>query len=62
MPRAIGLVGILGVLLVLAGIVVIGYVDPVLAAGVTAMLIGIVLVVRDLVSNVLASFGFQGAF
>lgn len=60
MSRPIGIVGAIGALLVLGGIALIGYVDPLLAAGLIAILIGVLLVLRDLVTNVLASFGLQG--
>lgn len=62
MLRKIGLSGGVGVVFVILGIAVIGYVDPLLAAGVLAILVGLVLVLRDLVTSVLMSFGLGGGF
>ena len=60
MIRSLGLAGIVGVLLVLAGIGLIGYVDPLVAAGMLAILVGLGLVLKDLIGGMLAAFGLQG--
>ena len=52
----------MGLIFVLAGIAVIGYADPVIAAGLTAILVGLGLVVRDMVKKLLGAFGFGGGF
>lgn len=62
MIRSLGLMGIFGVLITIAGVAVVAYVDPVLAAGVIAVLVGIGLVVQSLVRRMLAGFGLAGAF
>lgn len=61
MSPPIGLPGAFGVLIVFAGIGIIAYVDPLIAAGLAAILIGLALLVRDLISRMLASFGLSGA-
>lgn len=62
MSPPIGIVGVVGALLVLGGIALIGYVDPLIAAGMAAILAGLVLILRDVITNMLARFGFGGAF
>ena len=56
-PR-IGVVGLIGALVLLGGVGMIAYSDPVVAAGVLAVVVGLALVVKDLISNLLANFGF----
>ena len=60
MLRSIGLLGGLGAILALGGVGVIAYVDPLLAAGLLAILIGVSLVVKDLISSALSAFGLNG--
>lgn len=62
MLRSLGVSGVLGVLIAIAGIAVIAYVDPLLAAGMLGILVGVGLVVQSLVRSVLAGFGLSGAF
>ena len=56
----LGAKGIVGVLLLLAGIAVIAYVDPIIAAGIGLVVVGFVLTAWGLVSGLLASFGMGG--
>lgn len=58
MLRTLGLVGITGLLIALAGVGIIAYVNPVLAGGVVLTLVGIALAVQALVKGVLSKFGF----
>ena len=60
MLRSLGIPGIAGVVMILAGIGLIGYVDPLVAAGLLAILVGLLLVVKDLIGGMLAAFGLQG--
>ncbi|EMA42871.1 hypothetical protein C448_10357 [Halococcus morrhuae DSM 1307] len=56
----LGLAGIVGVLCCLGGLAVIAYVAPVVAGGLALVLIGLVLVVRSLLSGMLSAFGMDG--
>ena len=60
MRPSIGILGVFGLLLALAGIGLIAYVDPLLAAGLVAIIVGLGLVVTDLFKRLLASFGMGG--
>ena len=60
MNAPIGLPGVAGMLVLLGGIGVIGYVDPLLAAGMVAILVGIALVLADFLRRTLASLGLAG--
>ena len=60
MLRSIGVGGILGFVILLAGLALLAYVDPLIAAGIAGVLLGLALVVRDLVSSVLSAFGLGG--
>jgi uncharacterized membrane protein HdeD (DUF308 family) len=62
MFNRLGIAGVLGVLCCLCGVGVIAYVAPVVAGGIALVLVGLVLVVRGLLSNVLSAFGMGGAF
>lgn len=62
MARAIGLPGLLGVMLLLGSLAVIASVDPVLAAGVLGVLVGLALVLGDVLRRVLARLGLAGMF
>lgn len=57
MSRAIGLLGVVGILVALGGIGVVGYVDPLLAGGLLAVLVGIGLVVVDVLRRLLSKLG-----
>ncbi|GAA0459223.1 hypothetical protein MUK72_03285 [Halococcus dombrowskii] len=56
----LGLAGIVGILCCLGGLAVIAYVAPVVAGGLALVLIGLVLVVRGLLSGMLSAFGMDG--
>jgi hypothetical protein len=56
----LGLAGIVGVLCCLGGLAVIAYVAPIVAGGLALVLIGLVLVVRGLLSGMLSAFGMDG--
>lgn len=60
MIRSLGALGILGLLVAIAGIAVIAYVDPIVAGGVVAILVGITLVVVNVVRRMMATLGFGG--
>ncbi len=62
MAPSIGPVGIVGVIVALGGIAIIGYVDPLVAAGVVGILLGLGLIIQDLLRRVLSSMGLTGAF
>ena len=56
----LGITGILGVVVVLAGLGLIAYANPVVAAGMALVLFGFGLTVKSLVSGLLSSFGMGG--
>jgi hypothetical protein len=56
----LGLKGIVGVLVLLAGIGVVAWRDPVVAAGIGLVVVGFVLTAWGLVSGLLSSFGMGG--
>jgi hypothetical protein len=60
MFNKLGTKGILGVLLLLAGIAVIAYVNLLIAAGIALVVLGFVLTAWGLVSGLMASFGMGG--
>ena len=60
MLRKLGAIGILGVAAVLAGLALIAWAEPVVAAGMALVLLGFGLTVKALVSNLLSSFGMGG--
>lgn len=62
MLRSLGPLGLFGLLLALAGIALIGYVDPFIAAGLLAILVGVALVVQNLLKGLLGGLGLGGAF
>ncbi|AEH35875.1 MULTISPECIES: DUF7470 family protein [Halopiger] len=53
----IGPLGIVGVVVLLGGIGLIAYANPIIAAGMALVLVGLGLVVKSLVSGMLQSFG-----
>ncbi|MFC3477965.1 DUF7470 family protein [Halobacterium litoreum] len=53
----IGLSGVLGILLVVAGVAVVAWKAPVVAAGLTAILLGVALVARGAIQSVMGMFG-----
>ena len=56
----LGTKGIVGVLLLLAGIAVIAYVNLLIAAGIGLVVLGFVLTAWGLVSGLMSSFGLGG--
>lgn len=60
MAPSIGPLGVVGVFLALAGIALIGYVDPLLAAGILGVLVGFALVIQDILRRVLGQLGLGG--
>ncbi|MFW5939673.1 MAG: DUF7470 family protein [Halolamina sp.] len=57
MFERLGIGGVVGLLLVLAGFALIAWQAPVVAAGIAFVLAGVGLVVRALVGNVMRQFG-----
>ncbi|MFC4439811.1 MULTISPECIES: DUF7470 family protein [Natrialbaceae] len=57
MLKNLGPLGIAGVAILLVGIALIAYADPVIAAGIALVLAGLGLVVKALISGVLRQFG-----
>ncbi|APW97226.1 hypothetical protein CHINAEXTREME_05320 [Halobiforma lacisalsi AJ5] len=55
----LGPFGLVGILVLLAGIGLIAYANYVIAAGIALVLVGLGLVVKSLVSSVLQSFGMM---
>ncbi|WP_435334133.1 DUF7470 family protein [Haloarchaeobius sp. TZWWS8] len=58
----LGLSGFLGLVLMLVGIAVVAVADPVVAAGLAVFVVGIALVVKALLGNMLSMFGMGGMF
>ncbi|WP_135821694.1 DUF7470 family protein [Halostella litorea] len=56
----LGISGIVGVVVVLGGLGLIAYADPIVAAGMALVLFGFGLTVKALVSNLLGSLGMGG--
>lgn len=56
----LGTVGVVGIVVVVGGLAVLAYENPVIAAGIALVLIGIGLLVRGLVATLLESFGMGG--
>ncbi len=57
MLRNLGPLGIVGLLILAAGIGLIAWADPIVAIGIALVLAGLGLVVRALISNMLGAFG-----
>lgn len=53
----LGLSGVFGLLLVVAGIAIVAVRAPVVAAGLTAVIVGLALVARGAVQSVMGMFG-----
>jgi hypothetical protein len=60
MMNKLGAAGIGGILVILGGIGLLAWVDPLIAAGIGLVVAGLGLVLYGLVTNVLASFGMGG--
>lgn len=54
----LGTVGIVGLLLLVAGIALIAYADLIVAAGIALVIVGTGLVVKGLASGLMRQFGF----
>jgi hypothetical protein len=61
MLQRIGLVGVFGLLVVAAGLGLVAWESPVVAAGIATMVLGLGIVVQSVVSRALAQFGLAGA-
>ncbi|ELY90535.1 hypothetical protein C483_10761 [Natrialba hulunbeirensis JCM 10989] len=57
MLKHLGLLGIVGILILVAGIGIVAYASPIVAVGIALVLAGLGLVVKALVSSVLQQFG-----
>jgi hypothetical protein len=58
MLKRLGTLGVVGVVLALAGLGLVAYVAPLVAAGLALTLAGVGLVVKGLVDGLMAQFGF----
>ncbi|MEM4780959.1 MAG: hypothetical protein QXG03_05305 [Halalkalicoccus sp.] len=58
----LGLVGVFGLLLVLAGLALVAVENLLIAGGLALVLLGVGLAVKSLVSGMLAAFGMGGTF
>jgi hypothetical protein len=56
----LGAAGIVGILVILGGIGLIAWVNPLIAAGIGLVVAGVGLILYGVVTNVLASFGMGG--
>ena len=61
MLQRIGLVGVFGLLVVAAGLGLVAWESPVVAAGIATMVLGLGIVVQSVVSRALAQFGLASA-
>lgn len=57
-----GISGIIGVLVILGGLALIAYANPIIAGGLILVLIGVGLVIRGLISSLMESMGMGGLF
>ncbi|MFB6138965.1 MAG: hypothetical protein ABEJ26_00860 [Halosimplex sp.] len=56
----LGAAGIVGILVILGGIGLLAWVDPLIAAGIAFVVAGLGLVLYGLVTSVMSSFGMGG--
>lgn len=54
----LGTTGVVGLLLVLAGVGLVAWQQPIVALGIALALVGVALVAKGLISNVMSAFGF----
>jgi hypothetical protein len=54
----LGLSGVFGALLMLAGVAIVAWKAPIVAAGIVLVLLGLALVVRRVAKSVMGMFGF----
>lgn len=59
MIRKLGVVGVAGLLIMLAGILLVAWESPLIATGIAFVLAGLGLVVRAMVSAVMGQFGMM---
>lgn len=60
MLDSLGLYGVVGVLVLVAGVGVVSFVNPILGAGVVLVLVGLGLTAWGLVTSALAAMGMDG--
>lgn len=60
MQNKLGLVGIVGVVLLLVGLAVIAYVDPVIAGGVALVIAGLLFALKGVVDAAMQAMGMGG--
>ncbi|WP_338726791.1 hypothetical protein [Haladaptatus sp. DJG-WS-42] len=58
----LGTGGLIGLIVLVAGLGVIAYANPLIAAGLALVLVGVGLVAKGLVSGLLSAFGMGGMF
>lgn len=58
----LGISGIIGVLVVLGGLALIAFANPIVAGGLILVLIGVGLIVRGLISSLMNAMGMGGMF
>jgi hypothetical protein len=60
MLQRIGLAGVFGLLVVVGGLGLVAYANPLVAAGLATMVFGLGVLVQSVVSRTLAQFGMAG--
>jgi len=60
MLRKLGVVGIVGLLLLLGGLALVAWQDPIVAAGLAFVLAGIGFLAKGMIDAVIGSLGFGG--
>lgn len=58
----LGITGILGLLIMVAGVAVVAWQDPIIAAGFALVLLGIGLLLRAAVNSLMGAMGMGGMF
>jgi hypothetical protein len=58
----LGISGVIGVLVVLGGLALIAFANPIVAGGLVLVLIGVGLIIRGLISSVMNAMGMGGMF
>lgn len=58
----LGISGVVGVLVILGGLSLIAYANPIIAGGLVLVLVGIGLIIRGVVSSVMDAMGMGGMF
>lgn len=57
----IGIVGVAGIVLLVAGIAAVAWVNPVAGAGLAAAILGLLLLLKGVVDSALEAMGMKGA-